>query len=213
MSDQKKPVRRNKIIFHLEHRHKQRRTPETDTLERMSVSVNNNTKTSETPLSGPPADENTVVVQIGEREGQQQTPVCSPDEAQQYLTELFQAHTDRAMHIKESRRLNTVMTKCKKPLTQFMSAYGRDRIGIEEEGKYLKSCSKERNRGFKIGDLLHMIERDLGQAKREQYERELATLGKTKVRTQYSQITFMGMRKRGEANPGAMPPRKRTRKN
>lgn len=156
-----------------------------------------------------------MVVQIDtdqQQQEEQQAPVCSADEAQQYLTQLFQAHTDRAMHIKESRRLNKVMAACKKPLGRFMSAYGRDRIGIEEEGKYFKSCVKERNRGFKMADLLHMIERDLGKERREQYERELQTLGKTKVRSQYNQITFMGMRKRGETNPGAMPPRKRARK-
>lgn len=137
--------------------------------------------------------------------------VCTPDEANELLTDLFRAHTERQEARNESSRLDKEMKACKGKLIPFMRAYKQERIGIEEEGKYFSAKFKEKNRGAKMADLLQMIERDYGEGKRKEYERELETLSKRKVRVQDNRITYMNMRRKGEKCPGATPARKRTR--
>ena len=156
----------------------------------------------------------TVAITLDDANEQQSSVpanVCTPEEANTLLTDLCRAHTQRQEVRTESARLDKDMKAYKKELIRFMRAYNTDRLRHEEEGKCFLSRYKEKNRGAKMADLLQMIERDAGLGKRQEYERELETLSKQKVRVQDNRITYIGLRKAGERNPGAAPPRKRAK--
>ena len=144
-----------------------------------------------------------------EEESMNGEKIISEDEATRLLGILFDAHTERTQVRKRSAILDKKMKECKKFLVPFMHKQNHPRLGSVDDGKYFNSKYKEKNRGIRKNDLIQMIERDYGVAKRQQYERELATLAKRKIRILDNRITYIGMRVAGERNPGAAPPRVR----
>lgn len=146
-----------------------------------------------------------------EEEEEEEDRVCTQDEAGIYLAELLAAHTKRATLRKESATLDRQMKDYKRKLIAFMRKYNQPRMGNAEEGKYFTSKYVEKNRGVRKNDLMQLVERDFGEAKRQQYERELQTLSKQKIRVLDNRITYIGLRVAGEHHPAAAPPRKRAR--
>ena len=135
--------------------------------------------------------------------------VCTEEEANKYMTELMLAHTERQKHIEGSRKMYHIMEQCKKKLVPFMKERKRDRLALMDEKRYFVSRMRSRNRGYTIKDLLAFIEHDYGKPQRDKYERDLQVLGKQKKMVQDNRITYIGQRKAGEKNIGAISRAKR----
>lgn len=126
------------------------------------------------------------------------------------LNELLRAQEERSLAVAESRSLLKDMTRVKQWLRLWMTRYGVGELGSRDGGRRFVRKKRKVYKSVNVDTLLDWIEGDFGTEVRRQYDERIKKAKKTVVReTDEYKITFCGVRKRGEHNPGAMPPRRR----
>lgn len=130
------------------------------------------------------------------------------------LSRLMEAHEKRAVAVATSRRLLAEMKDTKQWLRQWMMRYRLGELAPEDAGRKFVRKKRKVYKSVNVDTVLEWVEADFGVSERRRYEERIKRTKKSVLReVDEYKITFSGVRKRGEHNPGAMPTRKRPRSN